>query len=123
MSDTTLIDALDALTVEVGSHVGLPATRDPSAVAGLVAGGGCVWVAYPDTVVATLEGVVVEVAVSVLAPAPASLTSVNLLLAHQQKLADSVGGAITSHSPIDIGDRAYPAVTVAARAVAERISA
>lgn len=108
-------DMLDALVEEVSEALGVAATRDPSAVAGLVSQGGCILVGFPTHVGRLLSGPNLQVPVSLVAPAPSDLQSVDWLLDHMDALINTVGAKSVTTGPIDIGSSTYPAVTATAQ--------
>ena len=110
-------DALDALVREAATALGLPATRDPSLVTGLVAGnaGGCVLVGFPTHAGRLLDGRNLDVPVLLVAPAPSDIRSVNFLLDHMDDLAAFAKVSTLLNAPIDIGNQTYPSVTATAR--------
>jgi hypothetical protein len=108
--------ALDAVVSEVGTALNLPATRDPSVVAGLVASGtGCVFVGFPLHVQRLLGGPNLDVPVSLVAPAPSDIRAVDWLLDNMDALVEVCAASTTTHGPLDFGELLYPAVTVTAR--------
>jgi len=112
----TYSDMLDQLVVEASNGLGVEATRDPSLVGSLVAAhGGCVFVQFPTHVGRLLDGANLEVPVSLIAPAPADLASVDWLLDHFDDLVQFFGARSVVNGPIDIGSETYPAVTVTAQ--------
>jgi hypothetical protein len=109
-------DMLDQLVIAVGAALDIPATRDPSVVAGLVSqGNGCIFVGFPIHVSRLLAGPNLDVPVSLVAPAPSDLRAVNWLLANIDALVDFCAASTSSNGPLDIGDLTIPAVTVTAR--------
>jgi hypothetical protein len=106
-------EALDLLAGQAGAAVGAPATRDPSAVAGLAASesGGCVLVGMPTQVLRLLAGPNLEVPVSLVTAAPSDLRAVDWLLDHMDQLCAFTGARNPTIGPIDIGSNTYPAVT------------
>lgn len=108
-------DMLDQLTQEVGVAIGVPATRDPSKVAGLTSQGGCILVGFPTHVGRLMGGPNLEVPVSLVAPAPSDLRAVNWLLDHMDALAEAVGSRSVTNGPLDVGSNTYPAVTATAQ--------
>jgi hypothetical protein len=112
----TYADMLDTLVADVGAALGIPATRDPSVVPGLVSQGlGCVFVGFPTNIGRLLGGPNLDVPVSLVAPAPSDLRAVNWLLGHIDALTDFCAVRTSSIGPLDIGDLTFPAVTVTAR--------
>jgi hypothetical protein len=112
----TYSDMLDQLVVEASNGLGVEATRDPSLVGSMVAAnGGCVFVQFPTHVGRLLDGANLEVPVSLIAPAPADLASVDWLLDHFDDLVQFFGARSVVNGPIDIGSETYPAVTVTAQ--------
>jgi hypothetical protein len=113
---TTYQDMLDQLVVDAGKALDLPATRDPSVMAGLVSQGrGCVFVGFPTHMQRLLTGPNLDVPVSLVAPAPSDLRAVNFLLDHVDLLVEFCRASESTHGPLDFGDLLYPAVTVTAR--------
>ena len=108
-------DMLDTLVEELGVALGVPVTRDPSLVAGLTATGGCVLVGFPTQVQRLMDGPVLDVPVSLIAPSPSDLRAVDWLLDHMDALAVACSAGTTVARPIDVGDLTYPSVTVTAR--------
>lgn len=114
-------DMLDALAAEAQAALGIPVTRDPSLVVGLVSSdaGGCVLVGFPTSVGRLLSGPNLDVPLSLLAPAPANLATADWLLEHLDALLEFAQAGQTINRPVDIGDNTYPAVTVTARIALE----
>ena len=108
---STWREALDLLAVEASTSVGVPATRDPSAVAGLVAAGGCLLVGMPSQVGRLLAGPNLEVPVSLVTAAPSDLRAVDWLLDHEEAFCQFTGARNLTNNPIDVGANTYPAVT------------
>lgn len=108
---STWREALDQLATQAASAVGVPATRDPSAVAGLVAAGGCLLVGMPTQVFRMLTGPNAEVPVSLVSAAPSDLRAVDWLLDHLDPFLDFAGVRAPTIGPIDVGSNTYPAVT------------
>ena len=109
-------EALDQLVQAAETATGLKATRNPAEVGSLVAAeGGCVFVQFPTHVGRLLCGANLEVPVSLVAPAPADLTSVDWLLDHFDALAEFIGPRDISNGPLDVGSNTYPAVTATAQ--------
>jgi hypothetical protein len=81
----------------------------------VAANGGCVFVQFPTHVGRLLDGANLEVPVSLIAPAPADLASVDWLLDHFDDLVQFFGARSVVNGPIDIGSETYPAVTVTAQ--------
>jgi hypothetical protein len=113
---STYSDMLDSLVDEATEALGIPATRDPSVVGSLVSqSGGCVYVQFPTHVGRLLAGPNLEVPVSLVAPAPADLASMDWLLDHFDDLVEAFGSASVLNGPLDVGSNTYPAVTVTAQ--------
>ena len=108
-------DALNQLVDLCESVIGVPATRDPAVVIGLVAGGGCVFVGMPSHVDQLMAGPNLTVPISLVAPAPSDLRAVNWLLDHLDGLLKVAGGKQVRNGPIDIGSTSFPAVTATAQ--------
>lgn len=109
-------DMLDALVTEASTALGVPATRDPSEVGSLVASaGGCVFIQFPVHVRRMLAGPNLEVPISLVAPAPADLSSVDWLLDHYDDFIEFCGARSVVNGPIDVGSETYPAVTATAQ--------
>ena len=103
--------ALDQLAVQAAGAVGVPATRDPSAVAGCVAAGGCLLVGMPTQVGRLLTGPNLEVPISLITAAPSDLRAVDWLLDHLDAFIAFCGSRSVTNNPIDVGANTYPAVT------------
>jgi hypothetical protein len=113
---STYGDMLDGLVDDVGKALNLPATRDPSVLAGLVSQGrGCVFVGFPTHIGRLLTGPNLDVPISLVAPAPSDLRSVNFLLDNMDALIEFAAVSTSTHGPLDFGVLLYPAVTVTAR--------
>jgi hypothetical protein len=113
---TSYIDALNALVEEAEAALGISATRDPSAIPGLVsAKGGCVFVGIPVTFNRLLDGVNLDVPISIVAPAPGDLRAADWLLAHVDALVEFCQASNTAVRQLDVGDLSYPAIMVVAR--------
>lgn len=110
-------DALDDLVAKAEAALGVPATRDPAMVGPLVAQSGkCVLVGFPTQAGRWLVGGGnLDVPVSLVAPAPGDLASVDTLLEHLEALVEFTQAATTTHGPLDVGESTYPAVTATAR--------
>lgn len=110
-------DGLDALVAAVGAAVGVPATRDPSAVPGLVSGpsGGCALVGMPSHVDRLMAGPNLTVPVSLLAAAPSDIRAVDWLLEHMDALLVLVGSSNVQNEPYELGSNTYPAITATAQ--------
>ena len=109
-------DMLDALVAEAEAVLGVKATRDPSMVASLIAAnGGCVYVQFPTHVGRLMAGPNLEVPVSLVAPAPADVQSMDWLLDHFDALVEFVGPRNVTTGPLDIGSDTFPAVTATAQ--------
>jgi hypothetical protein len=108
---TTWRDALDQLASAASTAVGVPATRDPSAVAGLVAAGGVLLVGMPTQVGRLLAGPNLEVPVSLVTAAPSDLRAVDWLLDHLDAFVAFTGSRSVTNNPLDVGANTYPAVT------------
>jgi hypothetical protein len=108
-------DMLDELVATAELALGIPATRDPSQVAGLVAASGCVFVGFPVIAGRLLGGPTLDVPVSLIAPAPSDLLAVNWLLEHMDTLVTFTQSTTAVNGPLDFGDLTYPAVTATAR--------
>jgi hypothetical protein len=107
---------LDALVTEASAALGIPATRDPSVVPGLVAqGSGCLFIGFPVHVSRLMAGPNIDVPISLVAPAPSDLLAVNWLLDNIDALVDFAHASTSTNGPVTIGDLNYPAVTVTAR--------
>lgn len=118
---STYAQALDALVIQAGQALGIPATRDPSQVPALVAGEsrGCLLVGFPTSIGRLLGGPNLDVPLSLVAPAPADLATADWLLEHLDPLLEFAQVGQTINRPVDIGDSTYPAVTVTARIALE----
>lgn len=115
---STYSDMLDDIVTQAEARLGVVATRDPSMVDTLVAAhGGCVYVQFPVHVGRLLAGPNLEVPVSLVAPAPADLQSVNWLLDHYDDLAAFTGSRSINNGPIEVGLSTYPAITATAQVV------
>jgi hypothetical protein len=113
---TTYSAMLDELVRDAEVTLGVPATRDPGAIQGLVAEhGGCVFVGFPINFQRLLTGPNLDVPVSLVAPAPGDLRAVDWLLERIDALVEFCGASNTAVRPLDVGDLSYPAVTVTAR--------
>jgi hypothetical protein len=113
---STYSDMLDSLVAGAESALGIPATRDPSEVGSLVSqSGGCVYVQFPTHVGRLLTGPNLEVPLSLVAPAPADLSSMDWLLDHFDPFVEAFGSANVTNGPLDVGSNTYPAVTVTAQ--------
>jgi hypothetical protein len=112
---STYSDMLDSLVTEVSAALGVPSTRDPSEVAGLVSAGGCIFVQFPVHVGRLLSGPNLNVPISLVAPAPADLSSVDWLLDHFDAFVGFFGTRAVVNGPVDIGSLTFPAVTVTAQ--------
>ena len=112
---STYSDMLDVFTAELQNAMGVPATRDPSQVAGLTAAGGCILVGFPTHVQRLLGGPNLDVPVSLVAPAPSDLRAVDWLLEHMDALMDACSVGVSVARPLDVGDLTYPSVGVTAR--------
>jgi len=110
---STWRDALDQLAFQAAEAVGVYATRDPSAVAGLVAGQrqGCLLVGMPTQFDRMLAGPNLEVPVSLLTAAPSDLRAVDWLLDHEEAFVNFTGARSVVNNPLDVGANTYPAVT------------
>lgn len=109
-------DMLDSVVTTAEAELGLKATRDPGLVGSLVAAhGGCVFVQFPEHIDRLMHGPSLEVPVSLVAPAPADLTSVDWLLDHMDALVETFGAREVRNGPIDVGSESYPAVTCTAQ--------
>ena len=108
---STWRQALDQLTSQASTAVGVPATRDPSAVAGLVAAGGCVLVDMPIQVGRLLAGPNLEVPIHLITGAPSDLRAVDWLLDHLDPFIAFTGSRSVTNNPKDVGANTYPAVT------------
>jgi hypothetical protein len=108
---------LDALASQVGQATGLPATRDPGAVPGLVASdaGGCVLVGFPTAVGRLLDGANLDVPVVLVTRHPGDLRAADWLLEHLDDLLGACRAGTATNGPLDIGDLTFPAVTVTTR--------
>jgi hypothetical protein len=112
----TYATMLDGLVKDVEAALGVPATRDPSEVAGLVSSGkGCIFVGFPAHFQRLLDGPNLDVPVSLVAPAPSDMRAVDWLLDHIDALIEFCAVGTSLNRPLDIGDLTYPAVTVTAR--------
>lgn len=107
--------ALDQFAADLAAAVGAPATRDPSAVAGLTAAGGCIFVGFPTHIQRLLTGPNLDVPVHLVAPAPGDARAADWLLDHLDALMDACAVGASTNRPLDVGDLTYPAVTVTAR--------
>lgn len=106
------VDMLGALAQEAEAALWIPATRDPALVSGLVASGrGCIYVQFPVHVQRLLTGPNLQVPVSLVAPVPADLTSIDWLLEHFDAFVEFCGARSVVNGPIDVGSNTFPAVT------------
>lgn len=113
---TTYRQMLDELVAEAGAALGVPATRDPSVVPGLVGRGtGCLFIQFPTAIGRLMAGPNLDVPISLVAPAPGDLHAVDWLLDHVDELLDFARVKDSTQGPLMIGDLTYPAVTVTAR--------
>lgn len=115
------IDGLDQLVQQLESTLGIPTTRDPSVVLPLVSStsNGAIFVGFPTHVKRLLSGASLEVPISLVAPAPGDLTSVNWLLTHYDKFVETVGAKSVTITPFSIGDATLPSVNAVAQLVVE----
>jgi hypothetical protein len=113
---TTYRDMLAELVRDAEAALGIPATRDPGAIQGLVAeNGGCIFVGFPLNFQRLLAGPNLDVPVSLVAPAPGDLRAMDWLLDNVDALVEFCAASTTAVRPLDVGDLTYPAVTVTAR--------
>ena len=75
-------DALDALATDLAGALGVPATRDPSLIPGLIGGAGMVFVGFPTVTDMTMAATTLDVPVSLIHAAPPDLQAGNWLLDH-----------------------------------------
>jgi hypothetical protein len=117
MTSPTYSAMLDALAAQVGQATGLPTTRDPGVVPGLVASdaGGCVLVGFPTAVGRLLDGVNLDVPVLLVTRSPGDLRAVEWLLEHLDDLLLACQADAATNGPLDVGDLTFPAVTVTTR--------
>lgn len=108
-------EALDHLAEQVAARTGLPVTRDPQDVSGLVAQNGCVFIGMPTHVGRLLGGPNVEVPVSLVGKAPGGLSTINFLLDHLDAFVACVGAKSVTNNPLSVGDTQFPAVTAVAQ--------
>lgn len=110
---STWREALDLLTVQAAAAVGVPATRDPSAVSGLVASdaGGCLLVDLPTHVGRLLAGPNMEVPVHLMTANPPDLRAVDWLLDRLDGFITFTGARSVVNGSTPIGDLTYPSVT------------
>jgi hypothetical protein len=107
---------LDALADQVGQATGVPTTRDPSVLPGLIAQHrGAILVGFPTAVGRLLDGANLDVPVYLVASAPANLAAADWLLEHLDDLLEVCRTGVASNGPLDLGDLTYPAVTVTTR--------
>jgi hypothetical protein len=111
----TYREMLDDLVTEITDTLGIPTTRDPAVVGAMAAQGGCVFVKFPRHIGRLLVGPNLEVPVSLVAPAPADITSVNWLLDNYDAFVALLGSQSVTEGAVDIGTETYPAVTVIAQ--------
>jgi hypothetical protein len=108
---------LDALAAQVAEGTGLPTTRDPGAVGGLVASdaGGCVLIGFPTAVGRLLDGANLDVPVVLVTRAPGDLRAADWLLEHLDDVLTACRAGSAANGPLDVGDLSFPAVTVTTR--------
>lgn len=99
------------LASQAAAATGVPATRDPSAVPGMVAGGGVILIGFPTHVDRLLAGPNLEVPVFLMTGAPSDLRAADWLLDHLDAFVAFTGARSVTNGPIEIGTNQYPAVT------------
>lgn len=83
---TTITERLDEFTEALSLEMGIQATRDPAFVIA-----PCLFVDLPRLVNSTLDGVIMEVPVWLMAEGPADMISAEWLLGHVEKLVELCG--------------------------------
>ena len=110
---STWRDAMDQLAFQAGQAVGVYATRDPSAVPGLVASDdeGCLLVGMPVQITRLMAGPNMEVPLTLITAAPSDLRAVDWLLDHLDSFCAFSGARNPVIGPTEIGTNTYPSVT------------
>lgn len=108
-------DALDVLTEELSTHLGVPATRDPSLIAGLVGGAGMVFVGFPTVADRSLGAVSLDIPVSLIHAAPPDIQAGDWLLDHLDAFINVCQTDQTTAGALEVGTLTYPAVTATVR--------
>jgi hypothetical protein len=114
------VTALNTLAGQITAQLGVTATRDPSAVAAICAQeDGCILIGIPTHVQRLMGGANLELPVTLIAKAPASLANVDWLLVHMDDFVALIGAKSVSNTPIDIGEMTFPAITAIAQITLE----
>lgn len=108
-------DALDRLTAALSTDLGIPATRDPSLIAGLIGGAGMVFVGFPTVADRALGAVSIDIPVSLIHAAPPDLQAGNWLLDHLDAFINTCQTDQTTAGALEVGALTYPAVTATVR--------
>lgn len=108
-------DALDQLTEELSDHLGIPATRDPSFIAGLIGGAGMVFVGFPVVAGRALGATNIDIPVSLVHANPPDLQAGNWLLDHLDDFINVCQTDQTTAGSLEVGSLLYPAVTATVR--------
>jgi hypothetical protein len=108
-------DALDALVQELSDALGIPATRDPSLIAGLIGGTGMVFVGFPTVADRTMACISIDVPVSLIHASPPDLQAGEWLLDHLDAFINACQVDQTTAGSLEAGALTYPAVTAQVR--------
>lgn len=108
-------DALDRLVAALASDLGIPATRDPSLIAGLISGAGMVFVGFPVVVNRALGATDIDVPVSLIHAAPPDIQAGDWLLDHLDDFVATCQVNTTTAGSLEVGALVYPAVTATVR--------
>lgn len=108
-------DALDALVEALSTDLGIPATRDPSLIAGLIGGAGMVFVGFPILAGRALGADNLDIPVSLIHAAPPDLQAGDWLLDHLDQFITTCQVSQTTAGSLEVGSLLYPAVTATVR--------
>lgn len=108
-------EALDLLVEELSTALGIPATRDPSLIPGLIGGDGLVFVGFPTVGDRTMGCVAIDIPVSLVHAAPPDLQAGEWLLDHLTAFIDACSVDQTTAGSLEAGALTYPAVTATVR--------
>lgn len=107
-------DALDELVALLETSLGVPATRDPSEIAGLIGGSGMVFVGFPNIADRTMGAVALDVPVSLIHSNPPDIYAANWLLEHLDSFKDACITDTTTAGTLEVGP-GFPSVTATVR--------